>query len=36
MLGRNYAEGTREYVVAEDYRYFAELYLNARLPRWYM
>ena len=34
MLGREYSEGTREWQVVDDYRFYAELYLNARLPRW--
>ena len=34
MLGREYGEGTREWQVVDDYKFYAELYLNARLPRW--
>ena len=34
MLGREYSEGTREWQVVDDYKFYAELYLNARLPRW--
>ena len=36
VLGKHYPAGTHERRVTDDYHFFVELFVNGRLPRWYM